>query len=384
MSRLLANTVASGTFLLGVACTSVDRPADWYTRMPTPPGAFRAPGPFDAIVIDGTWGVGDQVVYAIDVEDAGVHHAFTFTLKTTKLPLARPDSAMMAHPVHGRVLTHSANDHWQYQPVAYWGEGKGELRAELRGDDGSACGGEFQADLLAHWFVDDMAIGIHEGVHSLFAALLSLDCMHATLMRVIRTPGPLSVLAHFGRVEIGLEWQEVERLQYRGEETPLGVLPTTWLPITITANGQPALDGRVQFTWKRPPLLLSAGILQVEAWHPDDATRRVTVRLASARRGTPPDAPDPTDLCRGLCVGMTTSEVLALCGGGRKIMRTQGRLADGRRVALVEFDVPNQWLFGVLHEDRLLYASLGPDLAQDYLRRRGFVDEAAPPPNGDR
>jgi hypothetical protein len=370
------NAPAALLATLAAACGSVDRPADWSQRLPPPPGAFAAPGPFDPMAIDGIWGVGDQVVYAIEVDEPGAHHGFTFTLTTTRLPPSRPDPLADAHPVHGHVLTRSSHDFWQLRPVAYLGTGPGRLRADLRGDDGAACGGEIEAELFAHFFVDDMAIGMTTGVHPLFAALLGLDCMHTTLMRVIRAPAALSVLAHFGRVELALEWQEVERLEYADQETPFGVLPTTWLPFTIRANGQPALDGRVQFTWKRPPLLLAAGVLQVEAWHPDDASRRLRVRLASAVRGTPPDAPAADDLGVCLTAGMTAGEVLAAEGGTKTELRERGRLADGRLVELVWFEVPRQALFGVLHDGRLLFASLGDHMARDWLRRRGFVADA--------
>jgi hypothetical protein len=364
--------------LLGAGCASVERADDWHRRMPEPPGAFAAPGPFDAMAVDGIWGVGDQVVYAIDLDDAGTHHAFTFTLTATQLPPSRPDSRAVAHPVHGHVLTRSSLDQWQHVPIAYSGTGMGTLRAELRGADGTACGGEVRAELFAHWFVDDMAVGIKAGVHPIFAALLGLDCMHATLLRVIRPPGALSVLANFGRISVGLGWPPIERLQYLDQDTPFGVLPTTWLPIAITANGQPALDGRIQFTWKRPPLLLTAGVLQVEAWHPDDATRRIRIRLASARRGTPPDAVAADDLGIGLHAGMTVAEVLAVNNGEREEVLERGRLADGREVELLQFHVPRKWLFGVVHQGKLVFASLGPHMSRDYLRRRGFVAAAAP------
>lgn len=380
----IAACFAASTCLLGTGCASVDRPADWPATAPPPPGAFAAAGPFDAMASDGIWGTGDEVVYTVDVDDAGVHHVFSFTLTTVQLPPVDPDGIVIAHPVHGHVMTRSSSDSWQHEPIAYAGEGMAKLHAELRGDDGSSCGGDFEAELYAHWWVDDMAIGMQTGVWPLLMGLLGLDCMHAMLLRVVRPPSAWSVLSKFGRVHIGLQWLPVTELHYVDEATPFGVLPTTWLPITITANDQPALDGRVQFTWRRPPLLLSAGVLQVEAWHPDDAKRRVTVQLASARRGTPPDAPAVGDLGNELTAGMTVAEVLAVKGGVRGDVQARGRLADGRYVELVQFDVPRQLLFGVLHDGKLLYASLGDDLALDFLRRRGFTGDSPPPPGSNR
>ncbi len=369
---LLAATVA----LTVVACSSVTRPDDWHARTPPPPGAFAAPGPFDPMASEGIWGVGDEVVYSVDIDDHGTHTGFTFSLTTTQLPPSDDDAWVFAHPVHGRILTRTCDSDWQHNPLAYTGEGIATLQASLRGNDGSSCGGEITAKVLAHWFVDEMGVGIHDGVSNLFGALLGLDCVHQTLLRVIRAPSAFSMLKNFGRIDVGLHWPKAGHVGFVDQETPFGVLPTVWLPITITANGQPALDGRVQFTWKQPPLLLGAGVLQIEAWHPDDAQRRVLVRLASARRGTPPDAPDPTDLGHDLRRGMTIDEVLRQKNGKEATVVERGALGDGRHVALVEFDVPRELLFGVVEDNRLIFASLGDDLCIDFLRRRGFVAEA--------
>lgn len=366
---------------LAAACAGVERPADWYDRAPPPPGAFAAPGPFDAMDPAGTWGVGDRVVYAIEIADGERRHAFTFSLTTVALPPARPNRIAIAHPVHGRVLTRSAHEHWQHGPViAYVGDGPATLRAELCGDDGSRCDGEIAAEAIAHFWVDDLRVALGEGVHELFGALLRLDCVHATLLRVIRAPGLASVVAHLGRIEVGLRWQPVGELPVREQATPFGVLPTVWRPFTIVANGQPALDGRMQFTWKRPPLLLGAGVLQIEAWHPDDPSKRVAARLTSAVRGEPPDRPDPLDLGHGLRQGMTTAEVCRRLGGTVAKVHAHGRLADGRAVELIQFDVPRVWLFGVVHADRLLYASPGDALALGFLAAHGFAAASEPPP----
>jgi hypothetical protein len=360
---------------IGAACAGVARPEDWYTKTPPPPGAFAATGPCDAMAIDGIWGVGDQVVYTVDVDDAGTHHGFTFTLTTTKLPPSDPDRMGFAHPMHGRVLTYTCEYDWQLNPVCYEGRGQATMRAELCSDDGTHCSGEFEAEAFAHRFVDDIREGINDGVQPLFAGLLGLDCLHATLLRVIRAPSAWSVVRNFGRITIGLDWHRIEHLEFVDEATPFGVLPTAWLPITISANGQAALDGRIQFTWKRPPLLLSAGVLQIEAWHPDDAKRRLTARLASARRGTPADIPDERDLGLGVKRGMTIAEVFVAWGVGGTKLHTRGKLADGRIVELLEFDMPATGLFGVLHEGTLIFASGGDELSRDFLQRRGFVPE---------
>ena len=65
--------------------------------------------------------------------------------------------------------------------------------------------------------------------------------------------------------------------------TPMGELPSTWVPFALDANNEPALDCRALVTWKRWPLLLSAGVLRVEAHHPDDPKKRIPIRLIEAR-----------------------------------------------------------------------------------------------------
>ena len=366
---VLAAAVASS------ACAGVERPADWHASLPAPPQHAAAAGPFDAMDAAAIWGVGDRVVYTIAVTGGGMDRGYEFTLTTVALPPARPDDHGFAHPVHGRVLTRSApRETWQHGPWRYYsGEGDATLRADLRGDDGSACGGDLAATRIAHWHADELTVALGAGVHELFAAIVGLDCMQAALLQVVRPPSAWSVLRTFGRVELALEWPAVDHVPVALEPTPFGPLPCAWRPFSILANGQPALDGRVQFTWKHSPLALGAGVLQVEAWHPDDAAKRVTLLLTSARRGTPPDAPPLDDLGFGLRRGMTLDEARAVLGGASLEPRERGRLADGRAVATFDLETERVWITAAVHADRLLFATVGEDLTADWLRRRGFV-----------
>lgn len=186
------------------------------------------------------WGVGDTVTYAIDIDDGGVHHGFTFTLTTTRLPAPETGWCDIVHPAHGRILTRTAEENWQTDPwFCFDGAGPATLRAELLGDDGSSCSGVFEQEAIAHLWVDDLGIGMRAGVHELFHSLLGLDCMHATLLRVIRQPSFLSILGRLGSIEVGLEWPEIDELPVVEQDTPFGRLPMAWRPITIEANGQP-------------------------------------------------------------------------------------------------------------------------------------------------
>lgn len=356
------------------ACSGVQRPANWHATMSPPPAvAWAAAGPFSPLVADAVWGVGDTVTYAIDIDDAGRHRGFTFSLTTRQLPASGPRRDPWVHPVFGRKLTATSIDQYQWAPeVSLWGRGEALVWAELRGDDGSRCAGVVTTEAIAHLWVERLDVAMRVGVPEMFGALLGLDCLHTELLRVVRRPSLASVLGNFGRITVGLEWPEIDSLPIVESPTPFGVLPTAWRPITLTANGQPALDGRIQFTWKWSPLLIAAGVLQVEAWHPDEPTRRITVRLQSAVRGTPPDAFAPDELGYGLRIGMTAAEVHGRLGGQTSRVVERGVLGDGRAVELVEFEVPGVVLFGVLHDGRLLFASAGEHAARHFLRVRGF------------
>ncbi|MBL8752093.1 MAG: hypothetical protein JNK15_02225 [Planctomycetes bacterium] len=364
--------------LLAAACGSVSRSDDWVRTLPEAPGGFRATGHVDAMDPAAIWGIGDRVEYTIEVVLGTERRTFTFTLTTTALPESRTKGIATPHPVHDRILTRTAHESWQHGPVvAYHAFGPAKVRAELRSADGTECSGEFEVESLANLYVEDVRTAWSIGVHGMFGALLGLDCMHATLLRLVRRPSAWSVLARLGRVEVQLQWPELDRMEIVEASTPFGTVPTAWRPMTILANGQPALDGRVQFTWKQSPLLLAAGVLQVEAWHPDDPTARITIRLASARRGIPPDSPDPDELGGGLRRGMTVADACSLLGGTIEKELARGCLADGRRVELLQLRVPRWWLVVVVHEGRLVFASGGDDLSQHWLKVRGFVPDAA-------
>jgi hypothetical protein len=61
--------------------------------------------------------------------------------------------------------------------------------------------------------------------------------------------------------------------------------PVYSFPFEVQAYGSPALRGRIFVTDSRPPLLPAAGVVAIEAAHPDDPESTVSVRLLSATRG---------------------------------------------------------------------------------------------------
>ena len=61
--------------------------------------------------------------------------------------------------------------------------------------------------------------------------------------------------------------------------------PVYSFPFEVRAYESPALRGRIFVSDSRPPLLPAAGIVAIEAAHPDDPATTVSVRLLSATRG---------------------------------------------------------------------------------------------------
>jgi hypothetical protein len=359
--------------VVGASCSGVQRAHDWHEHLGAPEAAVPGSGPFDAMVPDGIWGVGDRVVHVIAVDDGERALRFIFELTTIALPGADRGGLEVVDPVHGRILTRTARVQMSRgtETVA---SGPARVRARLVGDDGTDCGGELDAELLAHWHADSLeSFGVMSGVTELFGALLRLDCMHAALLRVLRPPSAWSVARRLGGIEVALVFAWQRELVVSERDTPFGRLPTMWQPFTITANGQPALDGRIEFTWKHAPLLLGAGVLRVEAWHPDDPTRRLTLHLDSAVRGTPPDAPDPDELCAGLRRGMPLAAVTRTLGAANAEPVECGRLADGTDVDLVVLREPRFDVHTVSVRGELLYAALHRSLLDTFLHRRGYV-----------
>jgi hypothetical protein len=361
---------ASAVFAVAAACAGVKRADDWHRHLPAPSAELHGAGPFDAMVPDGIWGVGDRVAYTIAVDDGDRTVRFRFELTAIALPQPDPDGFAVVHPVHDRILTRTALE--QQPGGGYYAHDPARVRVRLVGDDGTDCGGELDAELLAHWYADSVERLAACGVHELFAVLLQLDCLHAALLRVMRAPSLWSVAQRLGRIEVALQWRG-ERGLVQPAATPFGELPTLWAPFTILANGQPALDGRIQFTWKHPPLLLGAGVLQVEAWHPDDPTRRLAMRLDTAVRGTPPDAPDRDDLTEGLRRRMSLADAMRTLGGAAVQRSERGVLADGREVEVVQLLGPHQRMHAVVGPGGLLCASVLDDVVLEWLSRRGYV-----------
>jgi hypothetical protein len=119
-------------------------------------------------------------------------------------------------------------------------------------------------------------------LNALFQLVQGNEALSPILWETVDVPSVFSMLAHFGvTVSVGAE---VDRAVF-GAPAVLGSGPTCAVPVTVLANGNPALLCTLFATDPQPPFRLSAGIVAIEAAHPTDATRRFSMRLLAAHRG---------------------------------------------------------------------------------------------------
>jgi hypothetical protein len=148
----------------------------------------------------------------------------------------------------------------------------------------------------------------------LFGVLMKVDRLMEELIAVVRPPSMLSVLTNGMKIYVGLELHRPEQIEVLQVDTPLGRVPAYWLPATITANNQKALDCRFLITWVQSPLLLTVGVLRIEGHHPDDPEKRIVAHLIDAQRGDPIAAKATNNELgpKGVHTGMTEREFLTM------------------------------------------------------------------------
>jgi hypothetical protein len=130
---------------------------------------------------------------------------------------------------------------------------------------------------------DARAVERSLGVFNSLFRLANLE-LKPILDAVVAPPPILKVLLHGGHIHLSIVSGFV------GATEPVqgfsGVSdPVYSFPFEVFAYESPALRGRILVTDSRPPLLPAAGIVAIEAVHPDDPASTVSVRLLSATRG---------------------------------------------------------------------------------------------------
>lgn len=120
------------------------------------------------------------------------------------------------------------------------------------------------------------------GMYQLFGVLRENEALGPLLLRVVRRPSILSIVTN-GGVTLLLEARLEEAVQV--DPTPFGAPRAMRYPVRILANGTLALEAAFFVVAPQPPNHLSAGVVAIDAWHPDEPERRFTMRLLGGRRG---------------------------------------------------------------------------------------------------
>lgn len=124
-------------------------------------------------------------------------------------------------------------------------------------------------------------------LQAVLAIVQSDDQLAAILQRVARTPSFASIVAAFG-VSVAIV-PDFESARVIGS-WPTGGDPLWRIPLTITANDEPAVRVLVDVVEPRSPWSLAAGVVRLSARRPGDARARLVMELLAARRGGPADA----------------------------------------------------------------------------------------------
>lgn len=133
-------------------------------------------------------------------------------------------------------------------------------------------------------FEDAEAEQFARGVLSLtmlFEAVRANESLSPILWQVVETPSVLSVIGNLG-VSVSLD-TDLEHAVFDGEPV-LDSGPTCVVPVTVEANGSPALLSNLFCVPPRGPFVLAGGIVAIEAVHPTDESRRFSMRLLRVHR----------------------------------------------------------------------------------------------------
>jgi len=109
------------------------------------------------------------------------------------------------------------------------------------------------------------------------------EVRRAIVDAVVDAPGLLSVVGHLGvNVDVEPHLERSEPASFAWGAEPVSIRR---FPVTVSANGSPAMALDVAVARSEGPARLSAGIVAFEGRRPSDPRRRFAVRLLAARRG---------------------------------------------------------------------------------------------------
>lgn len=338
-------------------------------------------GGFDRLDVDAVWSAGDFARYWIESAAGGERCTWTIELSLPSVPgpLTAPFGPQFGDPASGFVRAANALSQTESGSVdrSIWARYcwyPVDLRVQLqRHEDGECLEVVVPTQAQAHVWQPRVDAEPTFGIDFLFRVLIKVDRLLDALLSVVKPPSTWSVLQKGMRVEVGLELHPLPQPEVFEIDTPFGRQPAFWLPATLRANDQVALECRFLITWRRSPLLLTMGVLRIEGHHPDDPGRWVTVQLIAARRGSEPVI-DRDRLGRGLRRGMTEEQFVAAvhgtAGDRYRVRNAAGRVID---LVSVQGADPPVDLVGAFEQQRLLYCNHG-GMVSLFLKLRGFDD----------
>lgn len=347
---------------------------------------------FDPLDRDAIWGEGDRVVYRVESNASGELVGWTLALSMPTLP--EPGAAWaVADPVAGYVRVLAPRQSFAGEGglsdvpayILYFDDAALHVRM-TREDTGEVFDTVVESDALAHVYSESVASFPDLGIRDLLLVLLKVDRFVDELMEVVQPPSVMSVILAGGQVRLSLDFQverrnagEVPPIESEIVDSPFGPVEAFWLPMTLLANGQPALECRFLITWRHSPLLPSAGVLRIDAHHPAEPERKVAAWLVEARRGRGAE-PDRDALGLGFRRGMSEAEALTLAFntvGERRVARPSDPSNSKDRVEVVELiDEVDDKMYrapcqAVFRNGRLWYVGRDHDIDQ-FLALRGF------------
>jgi len=271
--------------VLVAACGAAPRATDWQEAVSTAaPQVWQRRDAFlPALDPERVAQLGDHVHYEVEQHTGGEPKTWTFDLELVGLPPKghferTPDEVSgRVRSDRGRCVTTKRGE----QVLSCIYSGLGEVRIAMHDDARDARSRDVATEVLLHFHASDLEGWPSFGMLALLNLVLKVDFAHERLMDVVRPPSIGSVVRRLGRVDLTARFPNEGR-QRLTVASPFGEVEAVWIPLVLDANGEPALDCRVLVTDKHWPLQLSAGVLCLEACHPDAPDRRVTVRLRDA------------------------------------------------------------------------------------------------------
>ena len=273
---------------LSVSCAAVGDPSPAFDAAVSS-SALQIPSAldigFDALDEDGVARVGDVVVAHLVAEtgDGVVERFIRFQLAGRRDDL--PSDAVDAEFTAGWT----APDNGMGGADAWWAsvrqgvkslalETDGVIDVDVFDPDGvlvasRSVGGRVLMALATTGSIERAAYAI--GARELFRLVLTVPELDALLMAVAKRPPLWSMI---GGLRLTLVWSDelarsLENARFEHDSR-------------IEANGRVALVGRVVRGVSAAPLMLVAGVVGIEARHPDRPDRRAAVTVVGARRGT--------------------------------------------------------------------------------------------------